>query len=193
MGRDNDTSLTLTDIEDIARAAMQDAGGGPSRFAGSVVSNFIELKGSSTPPATWQAGARHRPDRILLSWRKLMPVLPDIVLDSADANSAHVWLIVFMALVIWSRLAAAAPEGVSADDATTLLALWRYRNATDEISENDGFARTNAVRAEVRLPPLARLDYAGVVERLARLRCLSLSTGMIQLRDSTALAGDEAA
>ena len=190
MGRDIDTSLTLSDIEDIARAAMQDAGGGPFKFVGSVVGNFIELKGSSEPPATWQAGARHRPGRILLSWRKLMPVLPEIVLDSAEANSAHVWLIVFMALAIWSRLAAAAPEGVGADDATTLLALWRYRNTNDEISESDGFARTNAVRAEIRLPPLAKPDYAEAVDRLARLRCLSLATGTIQLRDSIALADD---
>jgi hypothetical protein len=192
VGRDIDTSLTLADIEDIARAAMQDAGGGPFKFVGSVVSNFIELKGSAAPAATWQAGARHRPERISLSWRKLMPVLPEIVLDSADANSAHVWLIVFMALAIWSRLAAAAPEGVGVDDATTLLALWRYRNANDEISESDGFARTNAVRAEIRLPPLARPDYAGTVDRLARLGCVSLVTGTIHLRDSTALAGDQA-
>ncbi len=190
MGREIDTTLTVTDIEDIARAAMQDAGGGPSRFVGSVVSNFIELKGCATPPATWQAGARHEPSRILLSWRRLMPVLPEIVLDSAEANSAHVWLIVFMALAIWSRLAAAAPEGVGIDDATTMLALWRYRNASNEISETDGYARTNAVRAEIRLPALGRPDYAQVVDRLARLGCVSLSTGTIQLRDSTALAGE---
>ncbi len=188
MGREIDTTLTLTDIEDIARAAMQDVGGGPCRFVGSVVSNFIELKGCATPPAMWQAGARHEPSRILLSWRRLMPVLPEIVLDSAEANSAHVWLIVFMALAIWSRLAAAAPEGPGVDDATTMLALWRYRNAADEISEPDGYVRTNAVRAEIRLPALARPDYARVVDRLARLGCLSLSTGTIQLRDSTALA-----
>ena len=190
MGREIDTTLTLTDIEDIARVAMQDAGGGPSRFVGSVVSNFIELRGCSTPPATWQAGARHKPDRILLSWRRLMPALPDIVLDSAEANSAHVPLIVFMALAIWSRLASRAAEGVGVDDATTMLALWRYRNASDEIFETDGFARTNAVRAEIRLPALTRPDYAQAVDRLARLGCLSLSTGMIQLRDSTALAGE---
>ncbi|MBV8538545.1 MAG: hypothetical protein JO128_23300 [Alphaproteobacteria bacterium] len=189
MGRDIDTTLTLTDLEDIARAAMQGVGGGPPRFVGSVVSNFIELKGCSTPPATWEAGARHNPDRILLSWRRLMPVLPEIVLDSAEANSAHVWLIVFMALAIWSRLAAPAPERVGVDDATTMLALWRYRNDSDEISDTDGFARTNAVRAEIRLPALARPDYAGVVDRLARLGCLSLATGTIQLRVSTALAG----
>ena len=192
MGRDIDAALTLTDIEDIARMAMQDAGGGPSKFVGSVVSNFIELKGCATPPTTWQAGARHKPDRVLLSWRKLMPVLPEIVLDSAEANSAHVWLIVFMALAIWSKLAAAASEGIGVDDATTMLALWRYRNANDQISEGDGLARTNAVRAEIRLPPLAKPDYAEVVDRLARLGCLSfaIATGVIQLRDSTALAGE---
>ena len=190
MGRDIDTTVTLADIEDIARAAMQDAGGGPLKFVGSVVGNFVELKGCVAPPATWQAGARHRPDRILLSWRKLMPLLPEIVLDSAEANSGHVWLIVFMALAIWSRLAAAAPEGVGKDDATTLLALWRYRNAHDEIPAAEGFARTNAVRAEIRLPSLAKADFADVIDRLARLGCLSLATGTIQLRDSTALAGE---
>jgi len=188
VGRDIGTTLKLADIEDIARAAMQDAGGGPFKFVGSVVSRFVELRACQAPPATWQAGARHKPDRVLLSWRKLMPVLAEIVLDSAEANSGHVWLIVFMALAIWSKLAAAAPEGVGVDDATAMLALWRYRNANDEISETDGFAKTNAVRAEIRLAPLAKRDYGEAIDRLGRLGCLSLATGVIQLRDSAALA-----
>ena len=184
MGRDIDATWRLTDIEDIARAAMQDVGGGPLPFVGSVVSNFVEMKGQTALTGTSRPAAG---GRVWLTWRKLMPVLPEIVVDSAEANSGHMWLIVFMALAIWSKLAATAPEGIGVDDATAMLALWRYRNANDEISEGDGFARTNAVRAEFRIPPLARPDYADVIDRLGRLRCLSLATGVIRLQDSAIL------
>jgi hypothetical protein len=175
------------EIEQVARAALQRAGGGPLKFVDAVVSNFVELTGPSRDLAAREKGKPGKPGNLSLSWRKLMPALPAIVVEVAEANSAHVWLVVYIALAIWSKLSVSAAERIEIDDATTMLALWRYRNADDEISEDDGLSRTNAVRAEVRLPPLAKPGYAAVIDRLVRLRCLSLATGVIRLRGSAAV------
>jgi hypothetical protein len=191
VARDIDPMMSKQiEIEQVARAALQRAGGGPLKFVDAVVSNFVELTGPSRDRAArdkGQPGKPGNPGNLCLSWRKLMPALPAIVVEVAEANSAHVWLVVYIALAIWSKLSVSAAERIEIDDATTMLALWRYRNADDEISEDDGLSRTNAVRAEVRLPPLAKPGYAAVIDRLVRLRCLSVATGVIRLRGSAAV------
>lgn len=181
------------EIETIARQAATISGGG-FKMAGAVVDAFVDLTLPSRVDAendldgfAADAEAPRKPGTIMLSWRKLTDVVTDIVIAAAEANTQHLWIVVFVGLTIWSKLQASAAERLTADEATVMLALWKYRRLSDEIGDDDGFIKTNAVRAELGMPALTRDKYGAVLACLLQLGCLDVKDGVIRLRDALRL------
>jgi len=182
------------EIETIARQAATISGGG-LKMAGAVVDAFVDLTLPSRTDAEndlidgfrAEPPEARKPGTIVLSWRKLTDVVTDIVIAAAEANTQHLWVVVFVGLTIWSKLQATATESLTADEATAMLALWKYRRTTDEIREDDGFTKTNAVRAELGLPALAREKFGDVLACLLQLGCVDLKDGVIRLHDAIRL------
>jgi hypothetical protein len=75
-------------------------------------------------------------------------------------------------------------EEFTQTEATTVLALWKNRNGENRISEEEGFSKTNALRAEIRLSPLTRGDCLEAIDRLIRICCIELTDGIIWLQES---------
>ena len=127
-----------------------------------------------------------KPGNVLLNWRKLLDVVPDVSLAGLGAATLPVAPQVAVALAglyIWNKVWRGAVEELSDVEAVTILALWEHRNEKNKISEQDGFVRTNEVRDRYALPPLTANQYASAVNRLVSLECIELEGGIIWLRE----------
>ncbi len=185
------------EIETIARQAAAGAGGGP-KLAAAVVDAFVDLM----PPGAVQmsavpvglgpgrsGGAGRKSGTVVLNWARLMDGVTDIVISASEANTQHLWVVVFVGLAIWCEVHDAAISPLGADEATALLALWKYRTPGEEsVADETGFAKTNAIRVELGLPALPKPKYAAALERLAQLGCIKTHRDAIYLRDSIRLS-----
>jgi hypothetical protein len=124
-----------------------------------------------------------KPGNLLLNWRKLMDIVPDVTLASAGAVGLPVWAIPLAALYVWNKVWRGTSEEFTQTEATIILALWKNRNGENRISEDDGFSKTNSVRTATGLSPLTRGDYIEAIDRLIRIQCIELTNGIIWLRE----------
>jgi hypothetical protein len=127
-----------------------------------------------------------KPGNVLLNWKKLLDIVPDVSLAGLGAATLPVAPQVAVALAglyIWNKVWRGAVEEFTDIEAVVILALWEHKNDRDKISESEGFARTNEVRARYALPPLSASQYAAAVNRLTSLECIELEDGIIWLRE----------
>lgn len=127
-----------------------------------------------------------KPGNILLNWRKLIDIVPDIALAGVGAATLPinpVWTLPLAALYVWNKVWRGATEEFSNAEATTILALWKSRNAQNRISEAEGFRKTNQLRTAVELPPLSQLEFSQCIDHLVKLDCIELEDGIIWLRE----------
>jgi hypothetical protein len=127
-----------------------------------------------------------KPGNVLLNWRKLLDIVPDVSLAGLGAATLPVAPQVAVALAglyIWNKVWRGAVEEFSDVEAVTILALWEHRNEKNKISEQEGFAKTNEVRIRYALPPLTESQYASAINRLTSLQCIELDDGVIWLRE----------
>ena len=127
-----------------------------------------------------------KPGNVVLNWRKLLDIVPDVSLAGLGAATLPVApqvAVVLAGLYIWNKVWRGAVEELSDVEAVTILALWEHRNEKNKIPEQDGFAKTNEVRSRYALPPLTTNQYASAVNRLVSLECIELEDGIIWLRE----------
>ncbi|XQE68762.1 hypothetical protein ACOAPY_09445 [Pseudomonas sp. P3C3] len=127
-----------------------------------------------------------KPGNLVLNWRKLLEVVPDVTLAGLGAASLPVAPQIAIALVglyIWNKVWRGAVEEFSEIEAVTILALWNHRNGERKIAESEGFKRVNELRANCTLPPLTAGQYASAINRLVQLECIELENGVIWLRE----------
>lgn len=127
-----------------------------------------------------------KPGNVVLNWRKLLDIVPDVSLAGLGAATLPVAPQVAVALAglyIWNKVWRGAVEEFSDVEAVTILALWEHRNGKNKISEQDGFVKTNEVRGRYALPPLTQYQYASAVNRLVSLHCIEIENGIIWLRE----------
>ena len=123
---------------------------------------------------------------VVLNWRKLLDIVPDVSLAGLGAATLPVAPQVAVALAglyIWNKVWRGAIEELSDVEAVTILALWEHKNGRNKISEQEGFAKTNEVRGRYALPPLTSNQYTFAVNRLVSLGCIELVDGIIWLRE----------
>ncbi|SEO71931.1 hypothetical protein [Pseudomonas sp. ok266] len=127
-----------------------------------------------------------KPGNLVLNWRKLLDIVPDVSLAGLGAASLPVApqvAVVLVGLYIWSKVWRGAVEEFSDIEAVTMLALWKHRNDKCKIAEPEGFVRVTQLRAHYALPPLTLGQYASAINRLVQLDCIELENGIIWLRE----------
>jgi hypothetical protein len=127
-----------------------------------------------------------KPGNILLNWRKLVDIVPDVSLAGLGAATlpiAPAWSAILAGLYIWNKIWRGSVEEFSDAEAIAILALWKNRNSEKRISEEDGFDRTNALRTTYSLPPLTLVQFRSVVDRLVQIDCIEIEGGVIWLRE----------
>ncbi|OWT63798.1 hypothetical protein [Candidimonas nitroreducens] len=128
-----------------------------------------------------------KPGNVVLNWRKLVDIVPDIYfagLGAATAPLAPALSMIFAGLYIWNKLWKGSAEDFSKDEAIAILALWKNRDAGNKIGEDDGLMRTNELRVRYDLPPISRGQFAAIVDRFVGINCIELENGVIWLRES---------
>lgn len=143
---------------------------------------LVTISSLNTKP---RANSR-KPGNVVLNWRKLVDIVPDIWLAGLGAATlpvAPALAAVLAGLYVWNKVWRGTVEDFSDVEALTILALWRHRNGENKINENDGFMRTNELRAQYSLPPLSLGEYAATVNRLAEIDCVELENGVVWLRE----------
>ena len=131
--------------------------------------------------------ASRKPGNVVLNWRKLVDIIPDISLAGLGASTLPVSpavAAVLAGLYVWNKLWRGSVEDFSDVEAVTILALWQNRNSEDKISEQDGFAKTNELRAKYSLPSLTPEQYAAALNRLIEIDCAKLENGVVWLCES---------
>lgn len=127
-----------------------------------------------------------KPGNILLNWRKLVDIVPDVSLAGLGAATLPIgaaWSSVLAGLYVWNKIWRGAVEELTDAEAVTILALWKHRNGENKISEEAGFNKTNELRANYSLPPLTMGQFASVIDRLKDMRCIELDDGIVWLRE----------
>lgn len=127
-----------------------------------------------------------KPGNVVLNWRKLLDIVPDVSLAGLGAATLPVApqvAVVLAGLYVWNKLWRGAVEEFSDVEAVTILALWEHRNGKNRIPEQEGFVKTNEVRVRYALSPLTQGQYASAVSRLAALQCVEIEDGVIWLRE----------
>ena len=145
--------------------------------------DFITVNSLHTTP---KAQSR-KPGNVLLSWRKLVDIVPDISLAGLGAATLPVAPVLAAALAglyIWNKVWRGSAEDFSDVEALTILALWQHRNGENKINENDGLVKANQLRAQYSMPPLTPGQYAAAVNRLIEVHCIELENGVIWLCES---------
>lgn len=143
---------------------------------------FITIqKINTTPRAT-----SRKPGNLLLSWRKLFDVGPDIGMAGAGAAGlafAPMVSAVIVGLYIANKLLSASKEEFGETEALVLVALWNGRDGKDMISEESGLLKANGLRTEYALPVLTDRQFAGTIDRLCEVGCISLKGGVIHIKE----------
>lgn len=127
-----------------------------------------------------------KPGNVVLNWRKLIDIVPDVSLAGLGAATLPlppVWSVVLAGLYVWNKIWKGSVEEFSDIEATAILALWKNRNGKDKIAEDDGFKRINELRATYSLPPLTRGQFTSVIDRFVQIDCIELDDGTIWLRE----------
>jgi len=127
-----------------------------------------------------------KPGNLVLNWRKLLDIVPDISLAGLGAASLPVApqiAIVIVGLYIWNKVWRGTVEEFSDIEAVTMLALWKHRNDKCKIAEPEGYKHVAELMADYALTPLTRVQYASAINRLVQLDCIELDNGIIWLRE----------
>lgn len=127
-----------------------------------------------------------KPGNVVLNWQKLIDIVPDISLAGLGAATLPVSPVIaslLAGLYVWNKLWRGSVEEFSDVEAVTILALWQNRNSENKINEQDGFAKTNELRATYSLPPLSQAQYAAAINRLVEIDCVELEGGVVWLRE----------
>ena len=127
-----------------------------------------------------------KPGNVLLNWRKLIDIVPDVTLAGLGAATlpvAPAWSAVLAGLYIWNKVWRGSTEEFSDAEAIVILALWKCRNTSNKISEAEGFTRTNELRASYSLSPQSQAQFSAAIDRLIAIECITLEDGIIWLRE----------
>ena len=121
---------------------------------------------------------------VLLNWRRLIDIVPDISLAGLGAATLPVSpaiAAVLAGLYVWNKLWRGSVEELSNTEAVTMLALWQNCDSHKNISEQDGLSRTNELLASYSMPPLSQRQYAAAIDKLLKIECIAINEGVIRL------------
>lgn len=135
-------------------------------------------------PSDPSPGVSRKPGNLILNWRKLAEIVPDVAIAAAAALSGPPWVGFMVALYIWNRLWRGTEEALSEAEASVMYALWKNRGAGNRIDEDLGYAKTNAARQGFGREPLTRSAYTRALDALVRIDCVAIVGGVVELREA---------
>lgn len=148
-----------------------------------VLMHLITVSMLNAPDGRGPTGRSRKLGNLVLNWRKLIDIVPDAAIAAAGATAAPAWLLPLIGLYVWNKLWRGSEEELTEVEATTILSLWKYRNEENKIAEDDGFTKTNLVRASFGLQSLSGAEYRRSIDRLLEMECVEMSDGVIWLRE----------
>lgn len=139
--------------------------------------NIIDIQSPPLP------GFSRKPGNILLSWDKLMDLVPDVVGASAGAGVALIWALPFVGLYICKKLWNDSKVEITTAEASILCALWKNKDYKREVEEENGFEVSNSLRTALKLPGLKKSDYTNSIDNLVAIKAIELEDGIIRLKE----------
>jgi hypothetical protein len=201
MAFDNEALETKRkELEDLARQAISRFRWARSSTADSAVASAVQAfrltpptkpekrvslaAPSLTIPTSGRGRGRSRkPGNISIHWKKFIEIVPEVMVAAIGAGAAPYWAWPFIGLYILNKLWRGAEEDLSEAEATIIYALWKHRNGKNEISDDNGYTRTNSIRNQHNKPVLSRSEYDAGINHLLQMRCIEIKEGMIRLRE----------
>jgi len=128
-------------------------------------------------------GYSRKPGNIYLDWEKLIEIVPEVTLAASGGATLPYWAWPLIGLYIWNRLWCGAEEDLSEAEATIIYALWKNKNGHNQISEDDGYTKTNSIRDQQGMLGLSRSQYNAAINHLLQMSCIEIEEGMISLQE----------
>jgi hypothetical protein len=125
-----------------------------------------------------------KPGNIVLNWRKLIDLVPDVLTSGYAATVSPPLLLPFIGLQICSKVRKVSFVSLTDAEASVILALWKNRDGHDQIDESVGYEKTSALRDQLRLRPLTRDQYMAANDKLSKMNCIEIQSGVIWLKET---------
>ena len=122
-----------------------------------------------------------KPGHMLLSWRTLFEVGPDIGVAGLGVGARGAFGDVLIALYVWGKVWRGMELELGDAEASVVEALWRSGAGKRGLPSDDAFAATNALRSERGVAVLERARYEQAVNALMRLRSVRIRGDMVSL------------
>lgn len=163
----------------------------------SLMESFVRITPPAEPKQTFRwitvnqpdvgGGSSRKPGNVVLSWRKLMDLVPDVAIAAVGGLTSPPWLLPFIGLYVWNKFWCSSEEPLTEVEATVIYALWKNRNGQNKIPEDDGFEKSNGVRKGFGQALLSRQEFGSAVNRLVKMHCIEIEEGIIWLRESVSI------
>jgi hypothetical protein len=181
-------------LRNIARSAASDILFGAEKIdVESLVDVFAELRPPQVPEVVMEyltihpsgrSGSSRKAGNLLLSWSKLMDLVPDVTIAGAGALSAPAWTLPFIGRYIWNKVWRGTYEILTDLEASIILAFWKNRDPQARVEETKGRLAVTSVRNALGLDPITDQEYRSGVDKLIEIGCIEMENGVIVLRES---------
>jgi len=166
-------------------------------FAKKIIDRFIEVMPSDSMSGNVKCyqlltiknggvvGGHSRKIRnIIIKTRKLIDIIPDLVLTSAGTLSSQWWIIFFAPLHIWKTLCCNADIELDRNHAMAIYALWKNVDLNNKISKNLALQKVNERLQGNNFKELNEDEFNKVIDRLCRIGCIKIEYEEISLIES---------
>ncbi|MGL5824984.1 MAG: hypothetical protein ACRCYU_09235 [Nocardioides sp.] len=128
-------------------------------------------------------GVSRKPGNILLSWRRLFDVGPDIGVAAVGSVGQNRFVHALIGLYVWNKVWRGSEVELSEAEASVIEALWRNSAQTRKLPADDAFALTNNLRLARDAANLSRPDFERALDILVSMACIEITGDCIWLRE----------
>ena len=128
-------------------------------------------------------GSSRKPGHILLNWRRLFDVGPDVAIASVGIAEDSPFVRGLVALYVWNKIWRGADEPLTDAEASIIETLWLEVGRKRKVDEATAQVLVNSARTSCGLNSLALVDFDRAVLHLSTMKCVELEDGQIWLRE----------
>lgn len=185
--------IRVRTLDDLTRfAGALDAAEGLSEAElQSLICHFARVQAPREPEPTSELivlggrrgshGNSRKPGHILLSWRRLFEVGPDVGVAGLGIGTGGPFGHVVIALYIWGKVWRGMEVELGDAEASVVEALWRSGACRRGLPADEAFAATNVLRSERGVVVLERSHYEQAINTLLSLRSVRLREDVVSL------------
>lgn len=128
-------------------------------------------------------GVSRKPGNILLNWRRLFDVGPDVGVAVVGAVGQNAFVVSLIALYIWNKVWRGSESPLTEAEASVIEALWSNGAGKRTIESEDGYRMTNELRVRRSAVPLSRAEFEAAIDVLTSMQCVEVTGDKIWLRE----------